>query len=84
MFLHDAVLEAIICGDTEIATSKYHLKLIEMKEVTPNEQISDLQSQFDLLSHITPNPNHALCDTAKLHSNKNRCNKYLPCETIIL
>ena len=80
MFLHYAVLEVVICGDTEITTEKYKMKLMEMKKVNPNNQKTNLQSQFDILSQVTPDPDHVLCDTAKTHSDKNRSNKYLPRE----
>ena len=80
MFLHDAVLEAIICGETEIPTDKYQMKVIELKEMIPSCQKTGLKSQFDILSQVTPDPDNVFCDTAKAHSDKNRSNKYLPCK----
>ena len=83
MFVHDAVLEAVICGDTEITTNKYEMKLMEMKKVNPGESKSVLQSQFDLLYQVTPNPDNALCDSAKRYAERNRSNNYLPREYIM-
>ena len=82
MFLHDAVLEAIICGETEIPTDKYQTKLQELKEIDSSTGCSGLQSQFDILSQVTPDPDNVFCDTAKAHSDKNRTKKYLPCESL--
>ena len=83
MFVHDAVLEAIICGDTEITTNKYEMKLMEMKKVNPGEPKSVLQSQFDLLYQVTPDPDDVLCDSAKRYAERNRSNNYLPREYIM-
>ena len=82
MFLHDAVSEAIICGETEIPTDKYQTKLQELKEIDSSTGCSGLQSQFDILSQVTPDPDNAFCDTAKAHSDKNRTKKYLPRESL--
>ena len=78
MFLHDAVLEAVICGETAITTDKYQMKLQKLKEVDPVTSYSSLKSQFDLLIQITPDPDDVHCDTAKVHYAKNRSSKYLP------
>ena len=82
MFLHDAVLEAIICGETEIPSDKYQTKLQKLKKIDSSTVYSGLQSQFDILSQVTPDPDKVCCDTAKAHSDKNRTNKYLPCESL--
>ena len=78
VFLHDAVLEAIICGETEIPTDKYESSLQSLKMINPQTGITSLQSQFDVLSQVTPDPNDVFCDTAKANSDKNRSNNYLP------
>ena len=80
MFVHDAVLEAVICGETEIATNKYAMKLQKLKEVEPVTGSSGLKSQFNLFFQVTPDPDDVLCDTAKSHLDKNRSNNYLPCK----
>ena len=78
MFIHDAVLEAVICGETDITTNKYEMKLQKLKEVDPVTGCSGLKSQFNLFFQITPDPDDVLCDTAKTHIKKNRSNNYLP------
>lgn len=62
MFLHDTLLEAIICGNTEIPTDKYQNELQKLRSS------SGLQSQFDLLSQITSDPEQ-LCDEEVLEKN---------------
>ena len=39
-----------------------------------------LESQFNLLSQITPGPGDIHCNTADVNSAKNRSDKYLPCK----
>ena len=78
MFVHDAVLEAVICGETEIPTDKYQSVVQKLRSIDPQRHCSGLESQFNLLSQVTPDPDDVYCSTAKSHSNKNRSNKYLP------
>ena len=80
MFVHDAVLEAVICGETKMATDNYEVKLQKLKEVDPVTGCSGLKSQFDLFFQVTPDPDDVLCDTARMHAEKNRFNNYLPGE----
>ena len=84
MFVHDAVLEAVICGETKMATDNYEMKLQKLKEVDPVTGSSGLKSQFDLFIQVTPDPDDVLCDTAKAHPEKNRSNNYLPSEKMTM
>ena len=84
MFVYDAVLETVICGETDITTNKYEIKLQKLKEVDPVTSCSGLKSQFDLFFQVTPDPDDVLCDTAKTHTEKNRSNNYLPGEKMTM
>ena len=79
-FVHDAVLERIICGETEIPTDKYQSELQKLKEHDPRTHQTGLESQFNLLFQLTPNPDDVHCNTAEVNSDKNRSDKYLPRE----
>ena len=70
MFLYDALLEAIICGNTEIPTDKYQTELQNLRSS------SGLQSQFDLLSQVSPDPDEALSEEEAL--DKNLSNRSIP------
>ena len=79
VFLHDALLEAISCGDTEISTDQYQLILDKLKALDMKTDTTGIESQFVLLSQVTADPDSVLCPSAKSHLDKNRSNKYLPC-----
>ena len=79
VFLHDAVLEAVICGETEIPTDEYQSVVQKLRSVDQTH-CTGLESQFNLLSQVTPDPDDVYCNTAKMHQKKNRSNKYLPRE----
>ena len=80
MFLHDTVLEAIICGETEIPTENYMPTVQKLKAINPKTRSTGMEAQFGLLHQVTPDPNDVHCNSAKAHSSKNRSNKYLPRE----
>ena len=80
VFLHDALLEAISCGDTEISTDQYRSILDKLKSLDMKTDTTGIESQFVLLSQVTADPDSILCPTAKSHPDKNRSNKYLPCK----
>ena len=63
VFIHDAVLESVICGETEIPSDKFQ-SIVEsiMKDG------DKFKSQFHLLSQVTPDPNDVDCTTAKGNS----------------
>ncbi|XP_041379313.1 receptor-type tyrosine-protein phosphatase S-like [Gigantopelta aegis] len=47
-FVHDAVLERVICGETEIPTDKYQSELQKLKEHDPRTHQTGLESQVNL------------------------------------
>ena len=49
----------------------------------PKTHHTGFESQFYLLSQVTPDPNDIYCSTAKRNENKNRSEKYLPRENLL-
>ena len=77
MFLHDAVLESIMCGETEIPIESL---ASEIEKLNRNEsgKPCGFGTQFSLLSKVTPNPDDVVSSIASEHSDKNRSSNYLP------
>ena len=52
--------------------------LTQQANIDSKRHQTGLESQFNLLSQITPDPDDIHCNTAEVNSAKNRSNKYLP------
>ena len=46
IFIHDAILESVICGETEIPSANLRKALEEMNQTDPKENITTLEKQF--------------------------------------
>ena len=79
MFLHDAVLEAVSCGATDVRAEnlkKQYSKLTQRNHTG----MTGMAAQFHLLSQVTPDPDDVSRNSALAYPNKNRSDKYLPSE----
>ena len=57
IFLHDAVLESVACGDTEISSANLRLTVRKLNKINPADNTTMLQTQFKVnmqasVSHI--------------------------------
>ena len=46
IFIHDAILESVTCGDTEISSANLRLIMKKMSRVNPETKATPLQTQF--------------------------------------
>ena len=46
MFIHDAILEAVTCGDTQIDASLFSQKIKEMCHCIPQTHLTEYENQF--------------------------------------
>ncbi len=64
MFIHDALLESIMCGDNSIKAPELKKKVEELKEIVPETGVSMFESQFNvsldvcvpMTFYMTPKP----------------------------
>ncbi|CAI8036567.1 Receptor-type tyrosine-protein phosphatase alpha [Geodia barretti] len=49
MFIHDAILEAVTCGDTQIDASLFSRRITEMSHRYPQTQLTEYENQFRCL-----------------------------------
>ena len=77
IFIHDAVLEVLTCGNTEITSNTFISEVKELKQSVETSE-TGLQTQFRILSQVTPGPDDVIKETAESHPDKNRSDKYLP------
>ena len=78
MFIHDAVLEAVICGETEVPANQYASEVKNLKRYNHRTNSTGMEMQYQLLSQVTPNPDQVFCIAARAHANKNRSDRFLP------
>ncbi|XP_072267519.1 receptor-type tyrosine-protein phosphatase mu isoform X4 [Pyxicephalus adspersus] len=80
VFIHDAILEACLCGDTSISASQVRSVYYEMNKVDPQTNSSQIKEEFRTLNMVTPTLRVEDCSIALLPRNheKNRCMDVLP------
>ncbi|XP_064386154.1 uncharacterized protein LOC135334773 isoform X2 [Halichondria panicea] len=81
VFIHDAILESMTCGDTQISAGDLRRQIQKMSLVPPGKTISDFQYQFQILEQVTPNPKEVRSPIAVKNAARNRNMDYLPPET---
>ncbi|XP_077867374.1 receptor-type tyrosine-protein phosphatase T-like [Saccoglossus kowalevskii] len=79
-FIHTAVLEAILCGDTSISASDFRLIYGKLQIVDKKTKKSQLQVQWENLGKVSREPRADECEVGTLEENsdKNRFHNVLP------
>uniref|UniRef100_A0A3Q3VQS2 protein-tyrosine-phosphatase n=1 Tax=Mola mola TaxID=94237 RepID=A0A3Q3VQS2_MOLML len=80
VFIHDAILEACLCGDTAVPTSQLRSVYYEMNRLDTQTNSSQIKEEFRTLNMVTPTLRVEDCSIALLPRNheKNRCMDVLP------
>lgn len=82
VFLHDTILEALMCGDTSIAAPVKDAKdkVAELAKADPKTGKTGFETQFENLIKSSPSEDSFECNVARLPDNmrKNRFPNYLP------
>ncbi|XP_067862893.1 receptor-type tyrosine-protein phosphatase U-like isoform X2 [Heptranchias perlo] len=80
IFIHDAILEACLCGDTSIPVCEFKPTYKEMIRIDPQSNSSQLKEEFQTLNSVTPHLDVEECSIALLPRNqeKNRNMDVLP------
>ncbi|XP_076014106.1 LOW QUALITY PROTEIN: receptor-type tyrosine-protein phosphatase mu-like [Genypterus blacodes] len=80
VFIHDAILEACLCGDTTIPANQLRSVYYEMNRLDPQTNSTQIKEEFRTLNMVTPTLRVEDCSIALLPRNheKNRCMDVLP------
>uniref|UniRef100_A0A4W4FXT3 Receptor-type tyrosine-protein phosphatase U n=1 Tax=Electrophorus electricus TaxID=8005 RepID=A0A4W4FXT3_ELEEL len=80
VFIHDAILEACLCGETSIPISEFALTYKDMLRVDSQSNTSQLREEFQTLNSVTPHLDVEECSVSLLPRNreKNRSMDVLP------
>uniref|UniRef100_A0A8C7M820 protein-tyrosine-phosphatase n=1 Tax=Oncorhynchus kisutch TaxID=8019 RepID=A0A8C7M820_ONCKI len=80
VFIHDAILEACLCGDTTVPANQLRSVYYDMNRLDPQTNSSQIKEEFRTLNMVTPTLRVEDCSIALLPRNheKNRCMDVLP------
>ncbi|XP_062866581.1 receptor-type tyrosine-protein phosphatase U [Trichomycterus rosablanca] len=80
VFIHDAILEACLCGETSIPVGEFALTYKDMLRVDTQSNTSQLREEFQTLNSVTPHLDVEECSVSLLPRNreKNRSMDVLP------
>ncbi|XP_056594532.1 protein tyrosine phosphatase receptor type Ma isoform X3 [Triplophysa dalaica] len=80
VFIHDAILEACLCGDTTIPANQLRSIYYDMNRLDPQTNSSQIKEEFRTLNMVTPTLRVEDSSIALLPRNheKNRCMDVLP------
>ncbi|XP_054882415.1 LOW QUALITY PROTEIN: receptor-type tyrosine-protein phosphatase mu-like, partial [Poeciliopsis prolifica] len=80
VFIHDAILEACLCGNTAVPANQLRSLYYEMNRLDPQTNSCQIKEEFRTLNMVTPTLRVEDCSIALLPRNheKNRCMDVLP------
>ena len=78
IFIHDAILESVTCGDTQISAGDLRRQMQKLSQTAQGQKCTGFQYQFQILEQVTPNPSQVRSNVAVKNANRNRNMKYLP------
>ncbi|XP_078656418.1 receptor-type tyrosine-protein phosphatase epsilon-like [Branchiostoma floridae x Branchiostoma belcheri] len=80
IFIYDALLEAIVCGDTAVPSDQFRFRFQTLRKKPRTGEPSELMIQFIALRSLTPiiNPKECRDGRAPENRNKNRRSDDLP------
>ncbi|XP_048405788.1 receptor-type tyrosine-protein phosphatase T isoform X3 [Stegostoma tigrinum] len=80
VFVHDAILEACLCGNTTIPVCEFRAMFYNISKVDPQTNSSQIKDEFQTLNIVTPRVRAEDCSVGLLPRNhdKNRNMEVLP------
>ncbi|XP_057663136.1 tyrosine-protein phosphatase Lar isoform X3 [Diorhabda carinulata] len=81
IFIHDSLLEAYICGQTEVPARNLHSHIQKLMQLEPGENISGMEHEFKKLSNIKTDSSRFATANLPCNKHKNRLVHILPFET---
>ena len=80
MFIHDALLEAITCGVTEVEAKDLGTRIRELRQVDQETGYTYLENEFCRLAKEENHPIAFKSASLNCNASKNRYANILPCE----
>ncbi|XP_065084231.1 tyrosine-protein phosphatase Lar isoform X2 [Ochlerotatus camptorhynchus] len=80
IFIHDALLEAVICGSTEVPARSLHNHIQKLMQTEPGENITGMEMEFKKLSNVKADSSRFVTANLPCNKHKNRLVHILPYE----
>lgn len=81
IFIHDALLEAVICGQTEVPARNLHSHIQKLMQPEIGENITGMELEFKKLSNIKTDSSRFVTANLPCNKHKNRLVHILPFES---
>lgn len=81
IFIHDALLEAIICGNTEVPARNLHNHIQKLMQTEPGENITGMEMEFKKLANVKADSTRFVAANLPCNKHKNRLVHILPYES---
>ncbi|XP_074033779.1 tyrosine-protein phosphatase Lar isoform X2 [Leptinotarsa decemlineata] len=81
IFIHDALLEAFICGQTQVPARNLHSHIQKLMQLEPGENVSGMEHEFKKLSNIKTDSSRFATANLPCNKHKNRLVHILPFES---
>ncbi|KAL1129262.1 hypothetical protein AAG570_013791 [Ranatra chinensis] len=81
IFIHDALLEAVICGNTEVPARNLHSHLQKLMQPEMGDTITGMELEFKKLSNIKTDSARFMSASLPVNKHKNRLVHILPVES---
>lgn len=81
IFIHDALLEAVICGNTEVPARNLHNHIQKLMQTELGENITGMEIEFKKLSNLKADSSRFVTANLPCNKHKNRLVHILPYES---
>ncbi|XP_044270221.1 tyrosine-protein phosphatase Lar isoform X7 [Tribolium madens] len=81
IFIHDALLEAVICGQTEVPARNLQSHIQKLMQLEPGENVTGMEHEFKKLGNIKTDSSRFITANLPCIKHKNRLVHILPYES---
>lgn len=81
IFIHDALLEAVTCGNTEVPARSLSGHIQKLMQPDPGETVTGMELEFKRLANMKASPNRFVSANLPVNKFKNRLVNILPYES---
>ncbi|MEE6495132.1 hypothetical protein FKM82_001961 [Ascaphus truei] len=80
IFIHEALLEAVMCGNTEVAARSLYAHIQKLSQVPPGESVTSMELEFKLLANSKAHTSRFISANLPCNKFKNRLVNIMPYE----